>query len=93
MLEERVEIQMRGLAVFVVFFAVFLVSSLAISSPLFPGNVVCFLFAISDLSYVSLVNAVVNGVFYGFIVWVVFSLFCRWIERPLSKKELIKKKE
>ena len=84
---------MRGLAVFVVFFAIFLVSSLAISSPLFPGNVVCFLFEISDWSYVSLVNAVVNGVFYGFIVWVVFSLSFRWMERSLSKDELVKEKK
>lgn len=83
--------QMRGLAVFVVFFAIFLISSLAISSPLFPGNVVCFLFGISGLSHVSLVNAVVNGVFYGFIVWIVFSLSFRWIERSLSKNELKEK--
>jgi hypothetical protein len=82
--------QMKGLAVFAVFFAIFLVSSLAISSPLFPGNVICFLFGISGLSYGFLVNAVVNGVFYGFIVWVVFSVSFRWIERSLSKDELVK---
>jgi len=83
---------MRGLAVFAVFFAIFLVSSLVISSPLFLGNAICFLFGISGLSYVSLVNAVVNGFFYGFIVWVVFSLSFRWIERSLSKDELVKEK-
>jgi len=84
---------MRGLAVFVVFCAIFLVASLVISSPLFPGNVICVLFGISNLSQVSLVSAVVNGVFYGFIVWVVFFLSFRWIERSLSKNELVEEKK
>jgi len=83
---------MRGLAVFVVFFAIFLVSSLAIPSPLFPGNVVCVFFEISDLSRVSILSAVVNGVFYGFCAWIVFSLSFRWIERSLYKKRSAKKK-
>ncbi len=84
---------MRGLVVFVVFFAIFLVSSLAISSPLFPGNIVCFLFGISSISYASPLSAFVNGVFYGFLVWVVFSLSFKWVEKSLSKKELVKKEE
>lgn len=83
---------MRDLAVFSVFLAIFLVSSLAISSPLFPGNVVCFLFGISH-SYVSFLSSVVNGVFYGFIVWVAFRLSSRWVERSLSKNKLTGKKE
>lgn len=84
---------MRGLAVFVVFFAIFLVSSLLISSPLFPGNIVCFLLRISDSSYVSLASAAVNGVFYGFLVWVVFSLSFRWVERSLDKNKSVRKKK
>jgi len=84
---------MRGLAVFVVFFAIFLISSLAIPSPLFPGNIVCFFFGISDLSYIILVNAVVNGIFYGSIAWIVFSLSFRWIERSLYKERSAKKKK
>jgi len=84
---------MRGLAVFVVFFAIFLASSLAIPSPLFPGNFVCSFFGISDLSYISLVNAVVNGIFYGFIAWIVFSLSFRWVERSLYKEGSAKKKK
>ncbi len=82
---------LRGLAVFVVFFAIFLAASLAIPSPLFPGNVVCLLFNISD--FVSVVSAVVNGVFYGFIVWGVFSLSFRWVEKSTSKDKLVKKKQ
>jgi len=84
---------MRGLAVFSVFFAIFLASSLAISSPLFPGNVVCFLFKISDITHVSILSAVVNGVFYGFIVWTVFTLSFKWVEKELSKNKLVEKGE
>jgi uncharacterized BrkB/YihY/UPF0761 family membrane protein len=84
---------MRGLAVFLAFFAIFLVSSLVISSPLFPGNVVCFLFKISGVTSVSVLSAVVNGVFYGFIVWVVFVLSFRWVERAFSKDKLVEKGE
>jgi uncharacterized membrane protein len=81
---------MRGLAVFVVFFAIFLVSSLLISSPLFPGNIFCFLLRISDSSYVSLASAAMNGLFYGFLVWVVFSLSFRWVERSLDKNKTVR---
>jgi hypothetical protein len=83
---------LRGLAVFAVFFAIFLVSSLVISSPLFPGNVFCLVFSVSNLDLVVLVGALVNGVFYGFIAWIVFSLGFRWIERSLSKDEFVDKK-
>ena len=69
---------MRGLVVFVAFFAIFLVSSFIIPYPLFPGSFVCLFFGVS--SNVSLVSAGVNGLFYGFVVWVVFRLGFRWVE-------------
>ncbi len=75
------------------FFAIFLVSSLAIPSPLFPGNIVCFLLKIADVRQFSVVSAVANGVFYGFIAWFVFSVSFKWIERSLSKSKLPRKKE
>jgi len=84
---------MRGLVVFGVFFTIFLMSSLAIPSPLFPGTTICFLFEISESGHVSLVSAFVNGVFYGLIVWIVFSISFRWVERTSSKNKLVKKKE
>jgi len=88
----EVEAPMRGLAVFTVFLVIFLASSLAVALPLFPGNAVCMLFAISDPGYVSLVNALVNGVFYGFVAWIIFSLSFRWIERAQSKNKAVKTK-
>ena len=83
---------MRGLVVFVVFFAIFSVSSFLISSPLFPGNVVCFLFNVSDMNAL-LLGVAVNGVFYGSVAWVVFVLSFRWVERSLSKNKSIKSKK
>lgn len=80
---------MWSLAVFVVFCAIFLASSLAIPSPLFPGNVVCLLFKISDFG-VSLGSALVNGIFYGFLAWIVFSLSFKWIEHSLSTEKSVK---
>ena len=79
---------MRGLAVFIVFCAIFLVSSLLILSPLFPGNMVCFMLRISDSNHIALLSAFVNGVFYGFIVWIVFSLSFKWVEKSLYKSKV-----
>jgi len=80
---------MRNLTVFMVFCAIFSASSLVILSPLFPGNIVCFLLGISDSSYIALLSAIVNGVFYGFIVWVVFSLSFKWVDKSLSKNKVV----
>lgn len=87
----EVKILMRGLAVFVAFFIIFSTSSLAIPSPMFPGNIICLLIGISQ-SHTFLASAVVNGLFYGFVAWIVFNLGFRWIERALSKEGLPKKK-
>lgn len=61
------------------FFSIFLVSSVVIPHPLFPGSVVFLLFGFSGLGFV-LGCGVVNGLFYGFVVWVVFRLGFRWVE-------------
>jgi hypothetical protein len=75
---------MLGMVVFIAFFAIFSVSSMAIPSPLFPGNVVCRFLAVSGNA--SLVSAAVNGVFYGFVAWAVFCLGFRWVERLSENK-------
>ena len=82
---------MRGLAIFVVFFAIFAVSSLLSPSPVFPGNLVCLLLGISEWSQLSILSAIVNGVFYGICTWIVFKLSFRWAEREPSKDKLIEK--
>ncbi|MFP3984725.1 MAG: hypothetical protein ACLFU9_01985 [Candidatus Bathyarchaeia archaeon] len=40
----------------------------------------------------SFLSAVINGVFYGLIVWLVFIISFRWVERSISKKKFVEKK-
>jgi hypothetical protein len=82
------ESNMRGLIIFVVFFAIFSSSSFLIPSPLFPGNIVCLLLMVFELSQVALLSAFVNGVFYGLIAWVVCKLGLKWVERSYVKKKI-----
>ncbi|MCK4933252.1 hypothetical protein KAS06_01140 [Candidatus Bathyarchaeota archaeon] len=82
---------MRGLPIFATFFAIFSVSTIAIPSPLFPGNLICHLFNISDVNQSSITSAVANGMFYGSIAWIIFSLSFRWIEDNPAKNKLTEK--
>jgi len=64
---------LRGGAVFLAFFILFTLASLAVPVPLFPGNMVPVWFALSSTT-ASLLSAVANGVTYGLVVWLVFVL-------------------
>lgn len=76
---------MRGLAVFAVFFSIFLISSLAIPSPMFPGSVVFLVLGATGELWVA--AALVNGLVYGLVVWAVHCVVFRWVDR-ISGKEL-----
>ena len=65
---------MRGGAVFLAFFFLFTLASLAVPVPLFPGNLTSAWFSLPSAQYVSFVSAVANGVTYGLVVWLVFVL-------------------
>lgn len=82
---------MRGLIIFATFFTIFLVSTVAIPSPLFPGNAICLLLNISDIRQTSITSALANGIFYGFIAWTIFSLSSKWIEENAAKNKLTEK--
>jgi hypothetical protein len=69
---------MRAAAIFVAFFFLFTCASVAVPVPLFPGNVVETWF---DFPYI---NAIANGVTYGFVTWIVFFFVNRRIEKSLS---------
>ena len=71
---------MIGAVIFVIFFVVFLAVSLGMPT-LPPGSLVHELLGIPETGYLILgiegsllINAIVNGVFYGFIVWLIYSL-------------------
>lgn len=71
---------MRGGAVFLTFFILFTLAALAVPVPLFPGNMVLAWFGVSLDNYASLFGAVVNGITYGLVVWLVFILATRKLD-------------
>jgi len=74
---------MRGGAVFLAFFVVFTVASYAVPVPLFPGSIVPTWGIVNvPAAYVPLVSAVVNGLVYGLVVWLVFVLVSRRFDEP-----------
>jgi len=71
---------LRGGAVFLAFFILFTLASLAVPVPLFPGNMAPAWFGVSSSTYASLFSAVVNGITYGLVVWLVFVLATRRLD-------------
>ncbi|MFQ6086641.1 MAG: hypothetical protein ACE5OV_01330 [Candidatus Bathyarchaeia archaeon] len=76
---------MRDGAIFLVFFIFFTLATLAVPIPLFPGNVMHSVFdslGIPVSLFTPVVDAVANGILYGFIIWIVFVLVSRRLEEP-----------
>ncbi len=74
---------MRGGAIFLVFFILFTLATLAVPVPLFPGNIVHSMFSSLGIPfYAPLFDAVANGILYGFLIWIVFVLVSRRLEEP-----------
>ncbi|MCL6579960.1 MAG: hypothetical protein K6T73_11400 [Candidatus Bathyarchaeota archaeon] len=63
---------MIGTAIFLSFFLLFTLASLAVPIPLFPGNVIVTLLSTQNNQYILLLNALANGLTYGFIIWLIF---------------------
>lgn len=77
--------KMRGGAIFLVFFIVFTLATLAVPVPLFPGNMVhpvCEALSIPVAFYTPLLDALANGLLYGFIVWIIYVLVSKKLEEP-----------
>ncbi len=71
---------MRGGAVFLAFFILFTLASLAVPAPLFPGSMIHGLLTLPADIYGALVSAIANGITYGLIVWLVFVLATRRLD-------------
>ena len=70
---------MRGGAVFLAFFILFTLASMAVPVPLFPGSIIHALFSLPE-TYLPLISAIANGVTYGLVVWLVFFLATRRLD-------------
>jgi len=71
---------MRGVSILVVFFLMFTFASLLIPSPMFPGSILCTLIGVTISEYAEYLSAIFNGVFYGVILWLVFTGIGRRLE-------------
>jgi len=71
---------MRGGAVFLAFFLLFTLASLAVPVPLFPGNIIHTLTGLPVDAYAPLISALTNGVTYGLVVWLVFFVVTRRLD-------------
>jgi hypothetical protein len=75
---------MRATAIFAAFFLLFTSASIAVPIPLFPGNMISTLFGMLPAEYMPYLEALTNGLTYGFITWIVFFLVDKKIENSLS---------
>ena len=83
---------MRATAIFVAFFLLFTCASIAVPVPLFPGSMVPTWFGIPLSEYAPYIEAVANGLLYGFITWMVFFLVNRKMDKALSAEGSRRKK-
>ncbi len=85
---------MRAAAIFVAFFLLFTCASIAVPVPLFPGNMIPTWFGIPLSHYTPYLEAVANGLLYGFITWTIFFVINRRMDKAsfTDSKRLDKKK-
>lgn len=76
---------MRAAAIFVAFLLLFTLASIAVPVPMFPGNMIYRWFGIPVSAYTPYIEAVTNGLVYGFITWMVFFMVNRRIDKALSQ--------
>jgi len=73
----------RVLAILIAFFFLFTSASLLIPSPMFPGNFFCALIGEAISEYAGYLSAIFNGVFYGVILWLVFVVISKRLEKEM----------
>jgi hypothetical protein len=71
---------MRGALILIAFFSLFTLASLLIPSPMFPGIFFCALIGGAVSEYVGYLSAFFNGLFYGVILWLIFTVISRRLE-------------
>ena len=72
---------MRTSAIFLIFFILFSFASIAVPIPLFPGNMLPTVLEIPASEYIQYLEALTNGLTYGFITWLVFFVVNKKLEK------------
>ena len=75
---------MRATAIFLSFFILFTIASLAVPVPLYPGNMIPTWFRIPLSEYTHYIEGITNGLVYGFITWIVFFSINRKMDKAFS---------
>ncbi|MCW4033808.1 MAG: hypothetical protein NWF03_00415 [Candidatus Bathyarchaeota archaeon] len=74
---------MKAVPIFVAFFLLFTLASLAVPIPMFPGNMVISMIEISTAEVIVYLEAITNGLTYGFVTWLVFFVVFKKLDKPL----------
>lgn len=77
--------KMKGKPIFLTFFLFFTLVSIIVPIPLFPGNMIPIWLGIQTNEYSLYLNALINGITYGFIVWLIFVIGVKQIEKVAAK--------
>ena len=77
---------MKDSPVFVVFFAFFTLATILVPVPMFPGNMIHVWFGIPSTSYAFYISAIINGITYGLVAWIVYVLASKKIEKSTSEE-------
>lgn len=72
---------MRGALILIAFFLLFTSASLLIPTPMFPENFFCGLLEGVIGEHTEYLSAVFNGLFYGAILWLIFVVVSRRLEK------------
>jgi len=63
-----------------VFFLLFTSASLLIPSPMFPGSIFCLFIGEAVNEFSGYLSALINGLFYSLILWIVFVILSKRLE-------------
>lgn len=77
---------MKDSPVFVVFFAFFTLATIVVPVPMFPGNMIYTWFGTLSTSYGFYISAILNGITYGLVAWIVYVLASKKIEKSTSEE-------
>lgn len=72
---------MRGVPILAAFFVLFTVASLLVPCPLFPGSYLCLSIGSAVTEYAVYLSALFNGVIYGVVLWLMFVVLSRRLEK------------
>jgi len=74
----------RAKPIFFVFFILFTAASVAVPIPLLPGNMITALFRLPFSSYMPYIEAITNGLTYGFFTWLVLFIVDKKLEKSMT---------